>query len=179
MDQKQVGIIIIILGIIIMGFTYYSHQRDIKVIQNVVTETGSCFLDDGTCLHETSSRYNIIGWIISTAMILFGIYLAFIDKTQKTLQEHQVKVSKALEESKRLEKDKDEFKAFLSGFSEEEQRVLKAVKEQEGIKQSTLRYKVEMSKTSLSLLLKELEKKGIISRKTSGKTNEIFLVKKF
>ena len=83
MDQKQVGIIIIILGILMLSFTSYSHQRDVKAIQNVVQETGSCFLDDGTCLHEQSSKYNFVGWVISTTVILFGIYLAFIDKTQK------------------------------------------------------------------------------------------------
>ena len=90
------------------------------------------------------------------------------------LQQHK-EVASALKEAK----EKDVFQAYLAGFSEEEQKVLKAVKEQEGIQQSTLRYRINMPKTSLSLLLKSLEEREIITRKEHGKTNEIFLVRKF
>ncbi|MBW2999006.1 hypothetical protein KY321_05700, partial [Candidatus Woesearchaeota archaeon] len=179
MNQKHIGIIILILGIIFAYSTYVEQKETSEQIQDLVLETGSCFQDDGTCLHEESSKDGMIGWIISTAAILFGLYIGFIDKTQKVLQEHQVKVSKALEESKRLEKEKDEFQAYVSAFTEEEQRILKAVREQDGIKQSTLRYRADMSKTTLSLILKSLEERKVISRKTSGKTNEVYLVKKF
>jgi len=50
---------------------------------------------------------------------------------------------------------------------------------QEGIKQSTLRYKTGMSKTFLSLLLKHLEEKDIIYRKEDGKTKRLYLKNKF
>ncbi len=176
MNQKQIGIILIIIGVLLASFIGLVKEREDNAIRLMVQEKGSCFLDDGTCLHDDRNiSLFVIGWIFSGILILLGIYIAFIDNTQKVLAEHQVKVSSALKEVK----EKDKFHAFLAGFSKEEQDILKAVKEQDGIKQSTLRYRVGMSKTTLSLILKDLEKKDIIRRKISGKTNQVFLRKKF
>lgn len=180
MNQKQIGIILIIVGIILSVFTYVVKERDDAYIKSIMLETGSCFLEDGTCLHaDRSIALYIIGWVISTGLILFGIYLAFIDKTYEQLTEHQVKVSTALENAKRFEKEKDEFNAYLAGFSSDQQKIMRAVHEQDGIKQSTLRFRVNMSKTTLSLILKSLEERGVIKRKARGKTNQVYLVKKF
>jgi uncharacterized membrane protein len=179
MNQKQIGIILIVIGILMSIFVFYVKVENEQHIALLVSETGTCFLKDGTCMHNQGQILYILGWVLSASIIILGIYLIFFDKTQKVLAEHQVKVSRALEEAKKQDKEKDEFKAFLSGFNEDEQKILLAIREQEGIQQSTLRFKIGMSKTSLSLLLKSLEDRGIISRKESGKTNQVFLKKKF
>jgi len=179
MNQKQIGIIIIIVGILLGTFVYTSKVKEDSYIKLFVDANGSCFLEDGTCLHNRVLTRFILGGILSAALIILGTYLVFFDKTQKVLAEHQIKVSSALKEAKEQEKEKDEFQAFLAGFNQDEKNILKAIKEQDGIKQSTLRYRTGISKSTLSLLLKSLEEKEIISRKPSGKTNEVFLRKKF
>ena len=180
MNQKQIGTILIIFAVLIGIFTGVAKQREDAAINALIASTGSCYLQDGTCLHsDRSYTIYIFGIALALTALLFGIYLIFFDKTQQILSEYQLKLSEALKEAKKLEKEKDEFNAFLSAFSENEQKILKTVKEQEGIKQSTLRYKTGLSKTTLSLILKDLEEKDVISRKPSGKTNKVYLVKKF
>jgi DNA-binding MarR family transcriptional regulator len=180
MNQKQIGVILIILGLIIGGFVYATKLREDKSIDAMISvQNGSCYLADGTCLHDDRSyTIYVIGYAIAAALLLFGLYLTFVDRTEEVLQRHQKDVSSALLAAKMVEKEKDEFGAFLSGFTEEEQRVLRAIREQDGIQQSTLRFKTGMSKTGLSLLLKSLEDREIISRKEDGKTNKVYLRKR-
>jgi hypothetical protein len=181
MNQKQIGTIIIIVGVLLGIFVYYSKIREDKNIDQVITaQGGSCYLPDGTCLHQDRDyTIYIIGGILSGALILLGLYLLIFDRTQAILAKQHIEVSRALKDAKKQEKEKDEFSAFLSGFNEDEQKILKAVKEQEGIQQSTLRFRTGMSKASLSLMLKSLEERKIVVRKESGKTNKVYLRKKF
>jgi uncharacterized membrane protein len=180
MNQKQIGVIVLVIGILLAVFVFVLKAKEDAEIHGVIEDTGSCYLEDGTCLHEEQDwTMYVIGWILSAALIILGVYLIFFDKTQQKLAEHQRKVSSALRQAKKEDTGKEKFKAFLAGFDGDTRNVIKAVKEQDGIKQSTLRYRTGMSKTGLSLMLKELEKKGFVSRKKSGKTNQVFLRKRF
>ena len=177
MNQKQIGIILIVIGILVASSVFYmKYNEDVYINKIIVEQGGSCYLPDGTCLHEERSIFPyVIGWIISAAIIMLGIYLVLFDKTQKLMVEQNEKISTALKDATK----KDEFTAFISAFPEDEQKLLKAIKEQDGITQATLRYRTGISKTSVSLILKSLEARGFISRKISGKTNQVFLRKKF
>ena len=181
MNQKQIAFMLIAIGIILVVIITAIKVREDNFIDSIIDQQeGSCYLEDGTCLHADRDFVPyIIGYVLAAALMILGIYLLFFDKTQQQIMSMNQEVSTALKEAKEQEKTKDEFNAFLAGFSEQEQKVLKAVKEQEGILQSTLRYRTGTSKTSLSLMLKDLEKKEIISRKKKGKTNAVYLMKKF
>ncbi len=180
MKSKHIGIIIIILSIVLAALVYGAKIREDRYINDIIDETGSCYLSDGTCLHEDRSMtIYIIGWAIAVAMILFGVYLTFFDRTEEFLEKHQVTVSRALENAKKEDRAKDEFKAFLAGFNADERKVIENVYDQDGIQQSTLRYKTGLSKAMLSLVLKSLEERGFVNRKESGKTKQVFFVKKF
>ncbi len=174
MNQKQIGFIIVAFAIII-GIIFYSIkiQQDNLAMQYAMMNNGSCVTQEGVCLHARANNYFYLGLGISTFLLALGLYLIYFDKTQSVLAEHQKKIAAALKEAKQSEK----FEAFLAGFNDDEKKVLKAVKEQDGILQSTLRYRTGISKTSLSLILKGLEDKGVISRKEQGKSNKVFLKK--
>lgn len=177
MNQKQIGIILIVIGILLASSVFYiKYKEDAYTNKIIIEQGGSCYLPDGTCLHEERALFPyILGWIISAAVIMLGVYLILFDKTQKLMVEQHEKISTALKDAT----EKDEFTAFLTAFSEDEQKLLKTIKEQDGITQATLRYRTGISKTSVSLMLKSLEERGFISRKISGKTNQVFLRKKF
>jgi len=179
MDQKHIGIILLIVSVLIGSFVFMVQSSHEESTQNYVAEEGTCYLEDGTCLHKQNVPMYIFGWTLSGVLFLFGIYLTFFDKTQKMITEHQIKISSALESAKKQDREKDEFNAYLAGFNEDEQIILKAIKEQEGIQQSTLRFRTNISKTALSLILKDFEDKKIINRKVSGKTKKVYLIKKF
>ncbi len=180
MNQRQIGAALILIGIVLSVSMYFVKLNEDMYIEDIIASTNSCYLTDGTCLHADRNYVPyIIGWAFSFAAIILGVYLFFFDKTQSALAQHQEMIASALRDAKKEGTTKDVFNAFLSGFSKEEQEVLKAVREQDGIKQSTLRYRTGMSKTTLSLMLKSLEGREIVSRKVSGKTNEVYLRKKF
>lgn len=167
MKQKYIGIILIFFSILLFTSTTAQKINDDKYIRTFQEETGSCLLDNGTCVHEQRGIASyIFGWGMSFALLLFGLFLLF-DKTEKEIRKDIAEVKKSQEE--------DEFEILLKGFTEDEQKILKAVKKQDGILQSTLRYKTNLSKTNLSLLLKDLEKKNIISREEAGKTKKVYL----
>jgi len=69
----------------------------------------------------------------------------------------------------------DKFNFLMGALNEYEQKVIKAVREQDGITQATLRIRTDLSKTKLSFILADLEKKGLISKQIKGNTNQIFL----
>lgn len=176
-SSKQLGVVLIIIGVLIAGLTLQAKLKEDFYIDALTAELGGvCTLENGYCLHEDRSwTLYIVGFVLGAAVALLGVYLLFFERTYEAFRLQQAAFAKEVGEAKR----KDEFGAYLAGFSIEEQAVLKAVREQDGITQSTLRYRTGMSKASLSMLLDSLEKRDVVRRKAAGKTKEVYLRKKF
>lgn len=60
-------------------------------------------------------------------------------------------------------------------LSDDEMLIIDMVKDTPGVTQDSLRFRTDFSKSKVSALILNLEKKGIIQREKSGKTYKIFL----
>jgi uncharacterized membrane protein len=86
--------------------------------------------------------------------------------------------AKPEEEEKPEEKPKvlDKSYAILErALSEDEALLLEIIRENEGITQDSLRFRTGFSKSKVSALLLNLEKKGIITRERLGRTYKVFI----
>lgn len=176
MEQKQIGIIILIIGLILGTSVTLMKINEDKYINSYISDKGSCFLDDGTCLHEDRDyTLFIVGWIIVGILILISGYMILVKSPyDKILKENQELIKKIEKSNK-----KNEFEIFLSSFDEDYKTILKIIKDNEGITQATLRFKTGFSKAHVSNLVNTLEKKNFISRKRKRKTYQIYLKSKY
>lgn len=169
MDNKKLGIIVIIIGVLLVISITSVKVREDNMIRQIVSEQGTCFLEDGTCLHDDRDiGMYIASWVLSAVIIALGLYLALFEKSQ-------AEVISALENQKKIKVDGEKFDILMKGLDKDEKVVMKAVKEQDGITQQTLRLRTDMHKSKLSIVLGDLEKKDLIKRIDKGKTKQVFL----
>jgi uncharacterized membrane protein len=181
MKTKHISIIIILVSIFFIVFSVITHLHIDAMYLNQMKEfTGStCILEDGTCIHKNPLEWLFLSsYVVGFLCLSFGIFLYF-DKSYVKLEEDLQKISENLRKVKELDDEERTFEFFLKSFSEDEKKILRCIKKQEGIWQSTLRIKLNYSKAKLSLLLQDLEKKGLISREKKGKTFKLFLTYNF
>ena len=101
-----------------------------------------------------------------------GIYLLFFSTSEEA-------ILRRLEEEKNMKIEQDKFGLILKAMDVNEQNVLKAIKEQEGITQSTLKFRTDLSKAKVSQILTDFEKKHLIKRELKGKTYSVHLMENF
>ena len=101
-----------------------------------------------------------------------GIYLLFFSTSEEA-------ILKRLEEEKNMKIEQDKFDLILKAMDDNEKKVLKAIKEQNGITQSTLKYRADLSKAKVSQILTDFEKKQLIKREAKGKTYSVYLTENF
>lgn len=110
-----------------------------------------------------------------------GFYLLFFNKNEKEiLEKYQEQLEKNnINNDKIKNNNEDKFSLLLRPLDDNERKVLSAIKEQEGITQSTLRYRADLSKAKVSQILTDFEKKDLIERKAKGKTYSVYLTESF
>lgn len=163
MENKKLGYLLIILSIVILIlFLNYNSQISQQSIEIGCFQNGEC-----NTIEKNLSLSHISMGIFSFLLAL-GFYLLFFDKTEKSIMER-------LEKEKNEKIDNAKFEMLFKALDHYEQKVIKAVKEQGGITQNTLRIRADMSKAKLSYVLQELEKRGLIKRIPKGKTLAIYL----
>jgi DNA-binding MarR family transcriptional regulator len=169
MENKKLGLILIGVSLILAVILIIVQLKIDSLVDSLMQLSGgSCITETGECIHEVSNVPMTIGYSILALLLALGAYLLFFEKSQKA-------VLSKIEEIDKKTKEEEKFSFLLKGLDDDEKKVIMAVKEQDGIEQSTLRIRTNMSKAKLSIVLSELEKKELIKKVPKGKTNRIYL----
>ncbi len=163
MENKKLGTILLIIGLLVGGLTVYYTN-----LLSKQSQTLGCYANPDCFAIEKGLSVSHLAIGVLSFIFALGFYLLFFNKTEKVILE-------------RLEKEKEQkiedvkLAMLMKALDPYEQKIVKAIQEQDGITQNTLRLRVEMSKAKLSYVLQELEKRGIIKRIEKGKTLAIYL----
>ncbi len=163
MEKNKLGILLIILSLVFLGFLFYfnlnSSGKSIAL---------GCNINEGCAEIQDMLNVTNIGFGFFGFMLALGFYILFFSKSEEM-------ILKRLEDHKKNRTEEEKFNIVLKALDPYEKKVLKAIKEQNGITQSTLRLRANMSKAKLSYVLQELEKRNLIKRIPKKKTLAIFL----
>ena len=178
MDNKKIGFLLIfvavLFAVILFIFKIYIDQLNDSLM---ALSNGGCFLESGKCVHERSFAPFVAGISAIIITMGFGAYLILFSKTAKSFEATQKNILKKISTAKNKELKEERFEILLEGLDEYEKKVMLKAREQDGISQSTLMYRTDLSKSKLSMVLSQLEKKNLITKVKKGKINNIFLKK--
>ena len=162
MNSKKIGIVLLVVSVILLVIFVLAFKQ----IGNQGDQLG-CF-DNQDCLQVQSSFS-----MINVGFGLFGFILALAFYLIVFAKSEDVFINKLDQQQASLE-GAEKFKFMLMGLDEFEKEVIKKIREQQGITQSTLKLKVDMSKAKLSQVLTGLEKKNLVRREQKKKTLAIY-----
>lgn len=167
MNQKKIGVLILVLAAILLGiflFVIQSLNQQIKTL--------GCFADPSCTQVETSLSIVHFAFGIFGFLFALGFYLLFFSRGEEA-------IVKRLEADTHRKLDEDKFAILLKGLDDYEKKALSAIREQNGITQQTLRLRTDFSKAKLSQVLTNLERKGLVRREKEKKTLAVYLTQGF
>ena len=167
MENKKLGFVIlsisILAGILAFGFMEILGRQ---------TSALQCYPTTECQRVESLLGLSHIAVGLVSFIAALGIYLLFFSASEDA-------ILKRLEEEKNKKIGEDKFELVLRAMDDNEKMVIKAIKEQEGITQSTLKYRTDLSKSKVSQILTNFEKKNLIKREEKGKTYSVYLTENF
>lgn len=162
MENKKLAIIFIVFSVVFLGFLIMFNSSLSSDYND------SCVMDSDCQIIQQKISFAHVGFGIFGFMLGLGFYILLFNKSEE-------RILKRLEEEKDKKISYEKFDIILKALDDYEVKVLKAVKEQDGITQNTLRLRTNISKAKLSYVLQELEKRNLIKRIQKGKTLSIWL----
>ena len=174
MENKKLGIIIVFISLVLLITLAYIRYQFVQIeLEGGATCPGE---ESGhICPYHRIYRLNLpiyVGIAVIFLSLGIGIYMIIFDRADKELIE-------ALREKKKKHANEERFGILLEGLDDDEKIVIKAIKEQDGISQTTLAFRTDFSKAKLSVVLKGLEHKNLIKKVKGGKINKIYFKKAF
>ncbi|MEK6943276.1 MAG: hypothetical protein AABX00_04400 [Nanoarchaeota archaeon] len=167
MENKKLGLLILAISIAagVLSFSFMG-------LLNKQTTSLQCYPTQ-----ECQRVESLIGLShLAVGLISFigalGVYLLFFSTSEEAIM-------KRLEQEKDMKIGEGKFELVLKGLDENEKKVIKAIREQEGITQTTLKFRTDLSKAKVSQILTDFEKKHLIQREAKGKTYSVYLMDNF
>jgi uncharacterized membrane protein len=120
-----------------------------------------------TVFYEPFREYLIVLYPLAALIALLLLFLAY-----RYLREEGLSLQDYLDRKKYVYDKIDILK-------EDEQEILKLIIEKDGIDQREIQRKTDFSKTKVSKILSELEKRGTIRKEQIGRRNKIYMTEKF
>jgi len=167
MENKKLGFVILsisaVAGILALGFMGVIGRQ---------TAALQCYPTNECQRIESLLGLSHVAVGLISFIGALGIYLLFFSTSEEA-------ILKRLEEEKNVKIGQGRFELVLKAMDDNEKKVLKAIKEQEGITQSTLKYRTDLSKAKVSQILTDFEKKNLVKREAKGKTYSVYLIENF
>lgn len=167
MDNKKLGFVILSISVLasILAFSFMSVLgRQTTALQCYPTTECQRVSSLMGLSHVAVGLISFIGAL--------GVYLLFFSTSEEA-------ILKRLEEEKKMGIEENKFELVLKAMDDNEKKVLKAIKEQDGITQSTLKFRTDLSKAKVSQILTDFEKKHLVKREAKGKTYAVYLAENF
>ena len=167
MENKKLGFVIVSISIIasVLAFGFMG-------ILGRETSSLQCYPTNECQRVESLMSLSHVAVGLISFIGALGIYLLFFSTSEEA-------ILKRLEEEKNMKIEGDKFELVLKAMDDNEKKVLKAIKEQDGITQSTLKFRTDLSKAKVSQILTDFEKKHLVKREAKGKTYAVYLAENF
>ena len=167
MENKKLGMVILSFSVIatVLAFGFMN-------VLGKQTTSLQCYPTNECQRVESLLGLSHVAVGLISFIAALGVYLLFFSTSEDA-------ILRRLEEEKNMKIEQDKFDLVLKSMDDNEKKVLKAIKEQDGITQSTLKFRADLSKAKVSQILTDFEKKHLVKREEKGKTYAVYLAENF